>query len=424
MGLGTADLDYYLLRGGVPPSAASLTGDLSAMEKALVARILQSTSPGLTRNKAGSMGEQLQYLIDIIDNTVAPGDTSLSSGSIAAMIKYLIANPGGGSAFSELGSLGKSFPYTNGSTTDLTINGADQTVAPTNGVLRYRTITFTTAHVLRITASPCILMVDTIVWNAAGRISCEASGAPALGANPTESFPRGGRIIDTADVIGGYGGGFLVVLAGTINGSTTGTIRANGTDGNRNTSNAGAVDSRAGEGGLSASYSPVQVPTGTMAGEMWASRLNASGVQVGPPPGSGAHLFLPTGDISASGQNDGGSGGGAGVKTAVSSAGGGSGTGAGGGCGGGGGTTPAALVSANLVHVLDLIRLACRGGGAGACVAHTTGTNNCAGGGGGGLVCLVVDVETQVSTLTAAGGNGVGTNGHNGGAGITLRQVI
>lgn len=394
-------LQVYTLGGVNPPGAPSLTGDLSQMEKAIVARILQSTSPGLTGNAAGSLGQQVQFIVDQIQ-------AATSSQPLTGL------------------GLGKVFPYTNGSTTDLTINGADQTVAPVNGVLRYRTITFLTAHALRITRSRCILMVDTIVWNAAGVIACEASGAPGLGADPAEAFPRGGRAASgSGEAIGGYGGGFLIVLAGTVNGSTAGTIRASGTAGNRNTTAGAAIFGVGGEGALSSRMHVLQQGPSTQINlpENWGGEASAAG---GSPPCGPANLLLGNGGDAAAGAQVGGVGGGSGLGNAsLTYAGGGSGVGGGGSVNSAGGSIAGGtgLEPPDVITMIELWRMATRGGGGGGAGVNTTGANNAAGGGGGGFVGLIVDTETQVSTLTASGGAAVGS-GAAGGAGATLRQVV
>lgn len=336
-----------------------------------------------------------------------------------------------------LGPLGKFFPFTNGSTIDLEINGANQTVTPVNGVLHYRTITFTTAHMLRITKCRCILMVDRLIWNAAGTIACEASGPAALGADPAEDFVRGGRIISgTAEAIGGYGGGFLIVLAGTVTGSTVGTIRANGTAGNRNT-NANSGGCVGGEGAMSPAMSfPNLGPTSAIKAGQWFGgtglwTIDGTNQPISPPNLPAAMVLSPGGyPISGYTTLAGAGGGGGGYDTTggVFRAGGGS------GFGGGGAalwqaiatTTPTALnPSPDLLTILELWRQHCRGGGGGGAVVYSTTAFNGAGGGGAGCVVLIVDDEQQVSILQANGGAASASAGSNpGSAGATLRQII
>ena len=366
---------------------------------------------------------------------IAPDGSASASGDISQMVKYLVANGAGASI--GLDAFGATFPFTNGSTTDLTINGANQTVAPTNGVLRYRTLTFSTPHTLRITQTPCVLMVDTLVWNAAGVIACEASGAPSAGADPAEGFPRGGRAVATnAEAIGGYGGGFLIVLADTVNGSTTGTIRANGTAGTRNTTNGSGTQCIGGEGALDAIYTlrSTYGPTLTGIGPGdWVGNATAwgTGSAAAPPLVPAAMVLAPGGDSPAGTGNRGVAGGHGGAPTAGgTAAGGGSGAGGGGGANSNGSAAeavPSRLVEPSLEHLLALYRMGCRGGGAGGAAVSTVGTRNGGGGGGGGCVVLVVDTETQVSTLTASGGSAAADatpSAVAGGSGVTLRQVI
>lgn len=103
-------LKAYTLDGIAPPGAASLTGDLSQMQKAVVARILQSTSPGLTGNDAGSLGEQIQRLVDLYAKSVSSGLPSASaSGSplqrLLAVSEQLLGSTASVVAADQAGSL-------------------------------------------------------------------------------------------------------------------------------------------------------------------------------------------------------------------------------------------------------------------------------------------------------------------------------
>lgn len=72
--------------GQAESRAGSLTGDLSQRDKATIARILQSTSPGLGAVAAGSLGEQIQWLVSnvLTASTVNKGAKTAGTGFFLA----------------------------------------------------------------------------------------------------------------------------------------------------------------------------------------------------------------------------------------------------------------------------------------------------------------------------------------------------
>lgn len=321
-----------------------------------------------------------------------------------------------------LSSLGLLWAWRLPSSGDVTL-AADGTFTPANGVTRLGTLTLA-GFTYRSTKCRGLLVCDALAAGG-GVISFEASGAPALGADPAEDYPRGGRALNgSGEAIGGYGGGFGLVIARSITGAAM-TVRARGTAGNRNTTAAGALVAAPGEGALSALYALAGYgPTVSGTNSRWAGGIAADMAPVLPGAMALAAGGMHTTGLTG-GNVSGGAGGGNGVAASTSLVGGGSGVGGGGGANAGG--SPAAvgagLVPLDWATVVELWRAGCRGGGGGAAHVNTVGASNAGAGGGAGFAGVICDAEANPTVLVVTGGATAGTNGAAGGAGASIKAV-
>jgi hypothetical protein len=94
-----------LIGGATEGRTSSLTGDVSQRLKALIERTLQTTSPGLTGAKAGSLGQQVQYLMD--NPPAGNKDGDLRQQVEALVVQLLEAGAANPLAASPTGSLGQ-----------------------------------------------------------------------------------------------------------------------------------------------------------------------------------------------------------------------------------------------------------------------------------------------------------------------------
>jgi hypothetical protein len=302
------------------------------------------------------------------------------------------------------GWAGLSYPYNNGSVTDVTISGAttyDNTTHP-GGILRCRKLTINASVTLRIKCTPFYIFCDEL-YGAGASAVIDISGFTGVGTEEAWSA-LGGRVATTGgNAKGGNGGGILFIVCNKTTGTAI-TIRADGGAGAFSGTNvAGAM--MGGEGALGANrYSAAAVS------EKWTgTNTGSSSAYLGEYLGTGG------GDMALPGGSFGGSGG-----VATDKAAGGSGIGGGGGTGGALGVAAAARIMPPPNVVYTLAESGCMGGGGGAATSNGPST----GGGGGGAVCVwrKSTGSTVAHTLSAAAGSGSG--GHAGGVGITYDTVL
>jgi|GEM_PF-5306204 len=306
------------------------------------------------------------------------------------------------------------FPHNGRSEADVTISSDttwDETDYP-GRLVQLDTLTVNAGITLTLEGGPWFLFIDEIVFgDTDSHISGDGPNG-SLDAAEAGPYARGGWHSSTAISAGGSGGVMVFICAREISGAA-GVISANGGDATRNTSNAAAGNSSAGQGALA------------IWGNVGSTEANWTGNQgTGTNPHYLHPLHLFMGDGGRSGV--GGAGGGTGSALTTSSPGGGGGSGIGGGGGaevnsGSSGDGLLPYVTPGPAHLLALAELGCLGGGGGGAGTSDTGdsgaggASNCAGGGGGGSVCAWVRTLTATPTLEANGGTGTGANGNGSG---------
>lgn len=301
------------------------------------------------------------------------------------------------------------FPHNGDVTTDVTIAGVTTWTESDYKGRVVKLDVLTVDDVLTLQGGPWWIFVESLVFGSSGSIV--GDGPDGTGTdNLSADYALGGFRSQTGTAHGGCGGVMIFICANAITGTASANISANGGDGFRNTSNAGAINGAGGQG----AFSRKRTVFGTA---VVAERWSGDTLVTGPFP-----LQMLLGDGGSTG--DGGEGGGSGGASASGAA-----AGGGSGIGGGGAADNASagqlpiIDEPSVLHLLELALAGCLGGGGGAARVHTTGTNNSAGGGGGGSIVLWVRTNTSAPTLVAAGGTLIGDGG-NGAAGVTYTVSV